>query len=104
MEEVVRDAGKLAGTTVRVRGRFRGRNLFSEDSCEGAPSDGWFLREGRFGLWVTGKKPQGKGWVLDPTRLDDTHRWLEVRGKVALKDECVVLQAQDVELVTGPAP
>ena len=102
IERVVRNVKSLAGTVVRVRGQFRGRNLFSEDGCLGAPSDGWVLRDGPFWLWVTGKKPQGQGWSLDPHRLDDTLRWSEVVGKPEPRDECIVLKAQEIALASGP--
>jgi hypothetical protein len=102
IEEVVRDVQTLGGTVVRVRGRFRGRDLFSEDFCEGAPADGWAIRDGRFVLWVTGRKPRGDGWSLDPRRLDDALRWLEVKGRVELRGECFVLKAEEVALVSGP--
>jgi hypothetical protein len=102
IEDVVRGVHKLGRLDVRVRGRFRGRNLFSEDSCEGAPADGWVLRDGPFWIWVTGRKPQGDGWSLDPRRLDDAHRWLEVTGRAELRDECVVVKASEVALASGP--
>jgi hypothetical protein len=103
IEEVVRNVQTLGRTVVRVRGRFRGRDLFSEDSCTGAPADGWVIRDDRFLLWVTGRKPRGDGWSLDPRRVDDAFRWLEVTGRVEVRDECFVLKADEVALVTGPA-
>jgi hypothetical protein len=72
-------------------------------SHEGAPADGWVVRYGPFWVWVTGRKPRGDGWSLDARRLDDTLRWIEVAGRVEVRDECVVLKAEEVTLVSGPA-
>jgi hypothetical protein len=102
IEEVVSDVRTLGRTAVRVRGRFRGRDLFSEDFCDGAPDDGWVIRDGRYALWVTGRKPRGDGWSLDPRRVDDALRWLQVTGRVEARGECFVLKAETVELVSGP--
>jgi hypothetical protein len=102
IEEAVWTAQKLRGTVVRVRGQFQGKDLFGEATCKGSPADGWVIKDGSFWIWVTGRKPQGKGWSLDPTNRSDAERWVEVAGKLELRDECVVLQAIDVMVVPAP--
>ena len=102
MEQVVGKIDRLSGTLVRFRGQFRGRDLFGEAACAGAPSGGWVVKEGPFAVWVTGQKPQGKGWTLDAGRRSDTDRWLEVVGRPELKGECIVVRAEEVYPVTGP--
>lgn len=102
MEEAVWTAQKLKGTLVRVRGQFQGKDLFGEAACAGSPGDGWVIKDGSFWVWVTGRKPEGKGWKLDPKSRSDAERWVEVAGKLELRDECVVLQASDVMVVPAP--
>jgi hypothetical protein len=102
LEEAVWTAEKLKGTVVRVRGQFQGQDLFGEAACKGSPADGWVIKDGSFWLWVTGRKPQGKGWKLDPTSRSDAERWVEVAGKLELRDECVLLQATEVMVVSAP--
>jgi hypothetical protein len=102
LEEAVWTVQKLKGTVVRVRGQFQGQDLFGEAACKGSPADGWVIKDGSFSVWVTGRKPQGKGWSLDPTSRTDAERWVEVAGKLELRDECVLLQATDVMVVSAP--
>jgi hypothetical protein len=102
IEEAVWTAEKLKGTVVRVRGQFQGKDLFGEAACKGSPAAGWVIKDGSFWVWVTGRKPEGKGWKLDPTSRSDAERWVEVAGKLELRDECVLLQASDVMVVSAP--
>jgi hypothetical protein len=102
IEEAVWSAEKLKGTVVRVRGQFQGKDLLGEAACNGSPADGWVIKDGSFWVWVTGRKPEGKGWKLDPTSRSDAERWVEVAGKLELRDECVLLQASDVMVVSAP--
>jgi hypothetical protein len=102
LEEAVWTAEKLKGTVVRVRGQFQGKDLFGEANCKGSPADGWVIKDASFWVWVTGRKPEGKGWKLDPTSRTDADSWVEVAGKLELRDECVLLQATDVMVVPAP--
>jgi hypothetical protein len=91
----------LAGQTVRVVGKFRGRNLF-KDLPEPSPSGGWVLKSGRHAAWIVGHGPSGPGFRLDPHLMPDTTRWLEVVGRVETKDGRAVLRARAVAL-SAPA-
>ena len=58
--------GKLDGRKVRVRGQFRGNNLFGDlPSASRRKSSDWVIKDDLFAAWVSGKKPQGSGWKLD---------------------------------------
>jgi hypothetical protein len=97
------DGGRHEGETVTVVGLFAGRNLFG-DLPEGSartPGD-WVLKLGPSAVWVTGKKPEGKGWRLDPTYKGDTARWLQVTGRVETQGEVTYLRATKVALTAAP--
>ncbi len=53
---------------------------------------------------MTGKKPRGKGWKLDPKLRRDTGKWLAVEGRVRTVDNVVYIQAEDVSLAKAPSP
>ena len=50
----------------------------------------------------SGRKPQGKGWKLDPTYKGDGVRWIEVTGRVEVRDGVAFLRASKVTLVSAP--
>jgi hypothetical protein len=54
-------------------------------------------------VWVTGKRPQGKGWALDPALVSDTRRWLEVEGRAEIVGQIVYIRASRVKLAAPPA-
>ena len=68
-----------------VVGLFAGRNLFGD------------LPEGS-----AGKKPEGKGWRLDPAYKGDAVRWLQVTGRVETQGEVTYLRASKVALTGAP--
>jgi hypothetical protein len=68
---------------VRVIGRFRGRNLYGElPNALGRDKWDFVLQSADGALWVTGIRPRGQGFDLDPGRRVDTGKWLEVTGVV----------------------
>ena len=52
---------------------------------------------------VTGKRPKGSGFSLDPSSRSDCRFRLEVSGKVEEEDGRVYLEAKEVRLL-GRAP
>jgi hypothetical protein len=108
------DAGTAAavadGKPVTTSGQFRGSNLCG-DLPAGSRREAadWVLLTAEGPLWVTGRRPEGSGFQLDPAQRADTSRWLEVRGKLELAGETRYLRASRVALVprpseTAPAP
>ena len=68
---------------VKVTGRFKGRNLYGELPFAIAKGKWDFVMQSAEGaLWVTGVRPRGKGFDLDPSKRVDTGRWVEVTGVV----------------------
>ena len=91
---------EFADRIVRVVGRFRGRNL-EHDLPEGGPRSAWVIKSGRDAIWVTGRKPAGRGFALRPDLAQDTDKWLEVVGRPERWKETTVLRARAVAL-TAP--
>jgi hypothetical protein len=53
-------------------------------------------------VWVTGRRPAGRGFELDPAYRGDTSRWLEVGGKVQVVGGVRYLKAGKVAMIAGP--
>jgi hypothetical protein len=98
------DAAAADGKPVRAIGQFRGANL-----CQDLPAvtrrdlADWVLMTSEGALWVTGRRPGGKGFLLNPDYRGDTSRWLEVTGKVETAGEMRYLKASKVALIPRPA-
>ncbi len=101
---VTRPAG-LEGKRVRVRGQFRGNNLFGDlPSASRRKSSDWVIKDELFAVWVSGKKPRGSGWRLDPGLKRDSGKWLEVTGRVTTRNGVVTIRADEVTLSSPPSP
>lgn len=103
LRSLVASAGAADKRSVRVRGQFRGRNLFGDlpgESRRG--SSDWVIQDQGVAVWVTGKAPKGSGWSLDLDNRSESIRWVEVEGEVAARDGVVYLKAKNVSLVSGP--
>ena len=99
LAELVRSGTLRPGTSVTVTGVFRGRNLFDDlpkDSQRG--TDDWVIQDGVFAAWVTGKRPQGKGFALDPASRGDARWRLEVTGKIEVVGDVAYIRASRVAL------
>jgi hypothetical protein len=103
LEELVNRPGKYEGKMVRVAGQFRGENLFGDlpNKSRRKGSD-WVLKDDVYAVWVTGRKPKGAGFSLDPSLKRDTGKWMDVVGRVASQGSVVYLQAASVALGTAP--
>ena len=67
LETLVTKPGRQDGRSIRVVGKFRGRNLFGDLPLSSQRSTGdWVIKDDVFAVWVSGKKPKGSGWELDP--------------------------------------
>ena len=103
IDEIVSRPSRYDGRTVRVVGEFRGHNLFGDLPATSARSrSDWVIHHGDFSVWVTGKKPKGEGWQLDPAMKRDTGKWIEVTGKVQARDKVVYIRAERLLLTAAP--
>ena len=105
LESLVRTPGKRDGETVRVVGKFRGKNLYGDlpgaSQLKGAD---WVIKDDAFAVWVTGKKPKGSGWELDTSLKRDTGKWIEVVGRPETRRGITYLRAIRVSLTNPPSP
>jgi hypothetical protein len=105
LEDLVTRPGQWDGERVRVVGQFRGANLYGDlPSASRRQSGDWVLKSDLFAVWVTGKKPRGSGFKLDPKLRRDTGKWLLVDGRVSTIDGIVYIRAEDLALTTSPSP
>jgi hypothetical protein len=98
---MVLDPLRYENQKVTVVGVFRGSNLYGD--LPKAPTSGkwdFVLRGVNGAVWVTGVRPKGKGFDLDPHARIDTGRVLEVSGVVKSADGLVWLEANTI---TAPA-
>lgn len=105
LEDLVTRPGQYDGEQVRVVGQFRGANLFGDlPSRSRRRSSDWVIKNEVFAAWVTGKKPRGKGWKLDPELRRDTGKWIAVEGRVRTVNGVVYLSASRLALSKAPTP
>ncbi len=88
---------------VEVVGKFRGNNLFGDLSIRDkrTPRD-FVIKTAETAIWVTGMRPAGEGFRLDPQRRRDTGKWLRVYGRPWTTDGKVYLRAERIELADPP--
>jgi hypothetical protein len=91
------------GREVKVIGRFKGRNLYGDlPQALGKTKWDFVLQSADGALWVTGMRPKGKGFDLDPAARVDTGRWLEVTGVVSMIGTTPYITASTMQLATAP--
>jgi hypothetical protein len=76
---------RFENKTVTLVGRFKGRNLYGDvPQALGKSKWDFVLQSADAAVWVSGLRPRGDGFDLDPSARVDTGRWLEVAGIVRL--------------------
>ena len=94
---------RFVDQTVKVIGRFKGRNLYGDLPVALAKGKWDFVIQSADGaLWVTGVRPRGKGFDLDPGKRVDTGRWVEVTGVVKREGATTYIDAAGVALAAAP--
>ena len=94
---IVLDPARYKNQSVTVVGEFRGSNLYGD--LPRAPTSGkwdFVLRSASAALWVSGLRPKGRGFDLDPHARVDTGRVLEVTGVVKADNGLVWLEASAI--------
>ena len=89
---------------VRIAGRFRGRNLYG-DLPQPLNKDRWdfVLQSADASIWISGMRPKGKDFELDPAARVDTGKWLEVTGVVQQKGNQLWIEASAIRPTTAPS-
>jgi hypothetical protein len=103
LSETGLDAAAADGKAVRAVGQFRGNNLCRDlpEASRRVPTD-WVLLTSEGPVWVTGRRPAGRGFRLDPAYRADVSRWLEVGGRVAAAAEARYLKASSITMIPRP--
>lgn len=88
---------------VTLTGRFRGRNLYG-DLPQGVAKSKWdfVLQSADAAIWITGLRPKGKDFDLDPSARVDTGHWVEVKGTVQRDGTSVWLAGESIRQATAP--
>jgi hypothetical protein len=96
---------KYENSGVTVSGKFRGRNLYGDVAAPLAAATKWdfVMQSADASLWVTGMRPKGKGFDLDPGARVDTGKWVQVTGTVRREGSRAWLEAREIELASAPS-
>jgi hypothetical protein len=88
---------------VTVTGRFRGANLYG-DLPQPVNKSRWdfVIQSADAAVWVTGMRPRGKGFNLDPMARVDTGQWLQVTG--TLRHDGALTWIEAASMAPGAAP
>jgi hypothetical protein len=103
LRELVKDPAPHFGKQVTVLGKFRGSNLYGDLSIKDkrTPRD-FVIKVAEAAIWVTGRRPWGEGFKLDPAKRRDTGEWVRVVGAPFDEGGKVYLRAVKVELAEEP--
>ncbi|HEY7699718.1 MAG TPA: Ig-like domain-containing protein, partial [Vicinamibacteria bacterium] len=104
LRDLVKDPAPHLGKQVVVLGKFRGSNLYGDLSIKEkrTPLD-FVIKVADAAIWVTGRRPRGKGFRLDPAKRRDTGEWLRVVGEPFEETGTVYLRALKVEIAEEPS-
>jgi hypothetical protein len=93
---------RFENKTVTLVGRFKGRNLYGDlPQAPGKSKWDFVLQSADAAVWVTGVRPRGRGFDLDPQARVDTGRWLEVTGTVKREGLQVWIEGTSVQQTTA---
>ena len=94
---------RYENSRVTLVGRFRGFNLYG-DLPQGLGKSKWdfVLHSADGAVWVSGLRPRGKDFDLNPSARVDTSRWLEVVGSVRRDGAQVWIEGESVRLAAAP--
>jgi hypothetical protein len=103
LRDLAKTPETYAGTRVSVIGKFRGNNLYGDLSMKTkrGPRD-FVMKVAEHAIWVTGRRPRGNGFDLNPDLRRDTGKWLRVSGLVRAEEGVVYLKADFIELAPDP--
>jgi hypothetical protein len=94
---------RYVNRAVTVTGRFRGANLYGDLPLPVNKSRWDFvLQSADAAVWVTGLRPRGKDFELDPMARVDTGRWVQVSGTA--RHEGALTWIEGTSIAPGSAP
>ncbi len=100
---LVQNPEPYLGKQIATIGKFRGNNLYGDLQIRDkkTPLD-FVIKAGDTAIWVTGKRPRGKDFKLNPKRRRDTGEWLRVIGTPWESDGKLYFKGEKVEVVDEP--
>jgi hypothetical protein len=98
LRAIVLDPNSYNNREVNLSGRFRGRNLYGDlPSPLNKSKWDFVLQSADASIWISGLRPRGKGFDLDPGARVDTGRWVNVGGTVHVEGNKVWIDAKMIE-------
>lgn len=92
-----------ADRAITIVGRFRGANLYGDlPQAPGKSRWDFVLQSADGAVWITGLRPHGKNFDLDPHARVDTGRWLQVTGTLRRDGALVWVEATAIASATAP--
>lgn len=108
LRAIALDPARFTGKEVTVSGRFRGRNLLGDQPVSpGKSQHEYVLRVADASVWISGLRPRGRGFTLDPESRRDTREWVRVTGTVRHEPPLVWVDGKSIEIAkpqTEPDP
>jgi hypothetical protein len=105
MRALALEPDRFEGQTVTVSGRFRGANLYGDlPQAPGRSRYDFVLQAADASIWITGARPRGRGFNLDPSRRLDTGKPLDVTGTVRSENGLVWIEATKLALGSDSTP
>jgi len=105
LRKLIVDPGEYDGQQIAVLGKFRGNNLYGDLSIrhKRTPRD-FVIKTADAAIWVTGRRPRGSGFRLDPKKRRDTGEWLTVIGTPWQHEGSGIyyLRAEKIEIADEP--
>ena len=93
------DPAKWAGKQVTVSGRFRGKNLLGDQPAPPGKSPNEFVvRVADASVWISGIRPRGRGFILDPDSRRDTREWVRVTGVVRHEPPLIWIDGKTIDI------
>ncbi len=104
LRSIVLAPEKYEDRSATVSGRFRGRNLHGDVATPLPTPSKWdfVIQSADAALWITGLRPKGRTFELDPGARMDTGRWVQVTGTVRREGARAWLEAREIELSAAP--
>jgi Bacterial Ig-like domain len=89
---------------VTASGRFRGRNLYGDLAGPLPTPTKWdfVIQSADAAIWVSGLRPRGRGFELDPSARVDTARWVQVTGTLRREGSRTWIEAKQIDLTSAP--
>ena len=99
LRAIALDPARYAGKTVTVSGRFRGKNLLGDQPLSpGKSPHEYVVRVADASLWISGLRPRGRGFELDPAARRDTREWVRVTGIVRHEPPLAWIEGKTIDL------